>query len=353
MATNDAQLSIGQHRIGEGHRPFVIAEVSGNHNGSLDRALDIVRAAAESGAQAIKLQTYRPDTMTIESDAPPFRVSSGHELWGGRTLWDLYRDAHTPWEWHQPIFELANSLGLVAFSSPFDATAVDLLESLDVPAYKIASSEIVDLPLIELAASKGRPMVISTGMASVAEIAAAVNTARATGNDQLVLLSCTANYPANPADSNLRGLSLLRDTFGVTVGLSDHTPGLGAALASVALGAHVIEKHVTLSRDDGGVDAAFSLEPSELAQLVRESAVAAQSLGVCCIGPVEAEREGLRFRRSLYVVADVRAGDRVTPDNVRAIRPSGGLAPEWFEVVDGRIFNRDVARGTALQWEFV
>lgn len=346
-------ITIGPHRIGEGHRPFVIAEVSGNHNGSLDRALEIVRAAAESGAQAIKLQTYRPDTMTIESDEPAFRISTSHELWGDRTLWDLYRDAHTPWEWHAPIFEVANSLGLVAFSSPFDASAVELLESLEVPAYKIASSEIVDLPLISLAASKGKPMIISTGMASIAEIAAAVDAARAAGNDQLILLSCTANYPADPSDSNLLGLALLRDTFGVTVGLSDHTAGLGAALASVALGAHVIEKHVTMSRDEGGLDSAFSLEPAELAQLVRESAIAAQSLGECRIGPVDSEREGLRFRRSLYVVTDVRAGDRVTQDNVRAIRPAGGLAPHEFTLVEGRSFTHDVRRGTALAWSHV
>ncbi|NNG38906.1 pseudaminic acid synthase [Flexivirga sp. ID2601S] len=346
-------LTIDSHRIGDGEQPFVIAEVSGNHGGSLDRALDIVRAAAESGAHAVKLQTYRPETMTIESDAPGFRLSDGHELWGGRTLWDLYTQAHTPSEWHAPIFELARSLGLVAFSSPFDATAVDLLESLDVPAYKIASSEIIDLPLIERVAKTGKPLILSTGMASVAEIAAAVDTARAAGCTELALLSCTANYPADPADSNLRGLRLLADTFDVVVGLSDHTLGVGAALASVALGGSIVEKHLTLSRDDGGVDSAFSLLPGELALLVRESAVAARALGDERIGAVASEREGLRFRRSLYVVADVRAGDRVTPETVRAIRPAGGLAPELFGVVEGRTFTRDVPRGTALDWALV
>lgn len=351
--TDPVDITIGKHTIGPGHRPFIIAEVSGNHDGSLDKALDIVRMVADSGAQAVKLQTYKPETITIDSDAPDFRLSDGHQLWGGRTLWDLYQEAHTPWEWHAPIFELANSLGLACFSSPFDPTAVDLLESLDTPAYKIASSEIVDLPLVRLAASKGKPMIISTGMASISEIDAAVTAARSTGNEQIVVLSCTADYPANPEDSNLRGIPVLQDAFGTHVGLSDHTPGIGAPLAAVALGAVVVEKHVTLAREGGGVDSSFSLEPHELASLARESEVAWQCLGQPRIGATAGEREGLRFRRSLYVVQDVRAGDPVTADNVRSIRPAGGLPTDLFDTVEGRTFTADTARGTALTWDLI
>ncbi len=348
-----SSVRIGSHDIGPEHRPFIIAEVSGNHDGSLDKALDIVRMVADSGAQAVKLQTYKPSTITIESDAPDFRLSAGHELWGGRTLWDLYEEAHTPWEWHQPIFELATSLGLVAFSSPFDPTAVELLESLGAPAYKIASSEIVDLPLIRLVASQGKPIIISTGMASVGEIHAAVQAARSVGNEQIVVLSCTANYPADPAESNLRGIPVMRDAFQALIGLSDHTMGVGAAIAAVAMGACVVEKHVTLSRDEGGVDSAFSLEPHELRSLVTESEKAWKALGVPRIGAREQEREGLRFRRSLYVVADVQAGDAVTAENVRSIRPANGLPPDEFDRVVGRTFTRDVARGTALSLDLI
>lgn len=351
--TDPDDITIGAHTIGPGHRPFIIAELSGNHDGSLDKAMDIVRIVADAGAHAVKLQTYKPETITIDSDADDFRLSDGHQLWGGRTLWDLYREAHTPWEWHQPIFELAASLGLICFSSPFDPTAVDLLESLATPAYKIASSEIVDLPLIRLAAGKGKPMIISTGMASISEIDAAVSAARSTGNDRIIVLSCTADYPANPQESNLRGIPVLRNAFGTHVGLSDHTPGIGAPLAAVALGAVVVEKHVTLARAGGGVDSSFSLEPAELAALVRESEVAWQCLGEPRIGATSGEREGLRFRRSLYVVQDVRAGDEVTVDNVRSIRPAHGLAPDLFAAVAGRTFTTDVVRGTALTWDLV
>lgn len=353
MSTQLPDITIGKHSIGPDHAPFIIAEVSGNHDGSLDKALDIVRMVADSGAQAIKLQTYKPETITIDSDAPDFRLSDGHELWGGRTLWNLYTEAHTPWEWHEPIFRLANDLGLVCFSSPFDATAIDLLESLDTPAYKIASSEIVDLPLIRLAASKGKPIIISTGMASISEIDAAVTAARSTGNEQIIVLSCTADYPANPEESNLRGIPVMRDAFDAHIGLSDHTPGIGAPLAAVALGAVVVEKHVTLAREGGGVDSSFSLEPDELAALVRESEVAWQCLGQARIGAKAGEREGLRFRRSLYVVEDVKAGDVVSPANVRSIRPALGLAPDLFRVVEGRTFTTDVSRGTALSWDLI
>ncbi|WP_432849167.1 pseudaminic acid synthase [Amycolatopsis sp. CA-161197] len=348
-----SEVRIGAHTLGPDRPPFVIAEMSGNHNGDLDRALAIVDAIADTGAQAVKLQTYRPDTITIDVDGPAFRIGDGHSLWGGENLYKLYEKAHTPWEWHEPIFERARSRGLEAFSSPFDPTAVELLESLDVPAYKIASSEIVDLPLIDLCARTGKPLVISTGMASIAEIDAAVQTARAAGNDQLIVLGCTASYPASPSESNLRGLPVLAGVTGTLVGLSDHTPGIGAPLAAVALGAVAIEKHVTLARADGGVDSEFSLEPAELAALVVESHRAWEALGRPVIGPRESEKEGLRLRRSLYVVADVRAGDEVTPANVRSIRPAGGLAPAEIANVLGRTFRVDAAKGTALTWDLI
>ncbi|MEV4201123.1 pseudaminic acid synthase [Micromonospora globbae] len=346
-------VEIGPHRIGPGHRPLVVAEMSGNHNGSLDRALAIVDAVAASGAHALKLQTYRPDTITIDVDAPAFRISDGHDLWGGERLYQLFERAHTPYEWHEPIFERARRHGLTVFSSPFDRTAVELLEKLDAPAYKIASSELVDLPLIRLVASTGKPVVISTGMATVGEIDAAVRAAREAGAGGIVLLACTASYPAPPQDSNLRRLPVLADTFGVPVGLSDHTPGIGVPVASVALGACLIEKHVTLRRADGGVDSDFSLEPEELAALTVESERAWAALGGTTIGPTPTEREGLRFRRSLFVVSDVRAGDPVTAANVRSIRPAGGLPPADLDRVLGRTFTRDVPRGTPLSWDLI
>lgn len=346
-------MKIAEHAIGQDVRPFVIAEMSGNHNGDLDRALSIVDAVAVSGAQALKLQTYRPDTITIDVDAPAFRISAGHDLWGGERLYELFEKAHTPYEWHPAIFQRAREHGLTVFSSPFDPSAIELLEELGAPAYKIASSELVDLPLIRLAARTGKPLVISTGMATVGEIDAAVRTAREAGCESLALLACTAAYPAPPADSNLRRLPVLAQTFGVPVGLSDHTPGIGVAVASVALGACLIEKHVTLARSDGGVDSEFSLEPAELSTLVTESERAWAALGGTAVGPTPAEREGLRFRRSLYVVEDVHAGDEVTTANVRSIRPAGGLAPDQIGAVLGRTFARDAARGTPLTWDLV
>lgn len=346
-------IEIAGRAIGADRPPFVIAEMSGNHNGSLERALAIVDAAAAAGAHALKLQTYRPDTITIDADGPAFRLGDGHELWGGERLYELFERAHTPWEWHEPIFDRARALGLVPFSSPFDPTAVEFLEKLDAPAYKIASSEIVDLPLIRLAAGTGKPLIISTGMASAGEIHAAVQAARDGGCTQLAVLACTASYPASPAESNLRALPLLAGLTGAVVGVSDHTPGLGAALAAVALGACLIEKHVTTARSDGGVDAAFSLEPAELAALVVESERAWQSLGSPVIGPRASEREGLRFRRSLYVVRQVRAGEPVTGQNVRSIRPAGGLPPAAAAEVMGRRFTRDAAPGTPLTWDLI
>ena len=346
-------IDIGGVAVGPLHPPVIVAEMSGNHDGSLAKALDIVRAVADTGAQVLKLQTYTPDTITIDSAADAFRLSADHQLWGGRTLHDLYLEAHTPWEWHEPIFELARDLGLVAFSTPFDPTAIDFLEKLETPAYKVASSELVDLPLIRLMARTGKPLLISTGMATLGEIDAAVAAARETGNDNVVVLACTASYPAPAEESNLRRIPLLSRALGTQVGLSDHTLGLGCAIAAVALGATVVEKHVTLERGSGGVDAAFSLEPDELRALRAESEAAWRGLGTGVVGPTEHEKEGLRLRRSLYVVADARAGDVVGPENVRSIRPAGGLPPDEFGRVVGRTFRSDVSRGTPLTWDLI
>ena len=346
-------LRIGTRTVGLDAPPFVIAEMSGNHNGSLDRALRIVDAVADSGAQALKLQTYTADTMTIELAEREFVIDDPASLWAGRTLYDLYREAHTPWDWHAPIFERARSRGLVAFSTPFDATAVDFLESLDVPCYKIASFENVDLPLIRKVAATGKPLVISTGLATLAEIGEAVAAARGAGCRDLILLKCTSAYPASPADSHLRTIAHLREAFGCEVGLSDHTLGIGAAVAAVALGATVIEKHVTLRRADGGVDSAFSLEPPELRQLVEDAERARLALGGVRYGPGANEAGSLRFRRSLYVVRAMRAGEAFSRDNVRAIRPGLGLPPKHIDGVLGRRASRDIAAGTALAWELV
>ena len=344
---------ISGREVGPAAPPFIIAEMSGNHDGDLGRAKDIVRAAAEAGASALKLQTFTADTITVDVDLPAFRISAEHALWPGANLYQLYQKAHTPWEWHEPLFALAQELGMLAFSAPFDPTAVAFLESLDVPCHKIASSELNDLPLVCAVAETGKPIILSTGMATVAEIDAAVRTARSTGNEQIVVLSCTVSYPAAPGDSNLRRIPLLAELFDVVVGLSDHTPGIGAAIAAVALGASVVEKHLVLEREGGGVDAAFSLMPDELAMLVRESGIAWQALGEPRIGPTDSEREGLRFRRSLHVVQDVRAGDVVTHENVRSIRPAGGLQPHEIDLLLGRPFTRDAQKGTAVSWDLV
>lgn len=346
-------LTIGGVPVGPDAPPYVIAEMSGNHNASLARALEIVDAAAEAGAHAVKLQTYTADTITLRSDAAPFRIPAGNPLWPDRTLWELYDEAHTPWEWHEAIFARASERGIAAFSSPFDPTAVDFLAALDAPAYKVASFELVDLPLIRRMAETGRTVIVSTGMASVAEIAAAVDAVRSTGNERLVLLGCTSEYPAEPSSANLRSLPVLSATFQAPVGLSDHTPGIGVAVASVAFGACVIEKHMTLRRADGGVDSAFSLEPEEVARLVVESRAAWEALGSPALGTKAAERANKPFRRSLYVTRDVRAGEVVGPDNVRSVRPAGGLAPDLYAVVAGRTFRRDATLGTPLTWDLV
>ncbi len=353
MASRGRSIQVAQHVISESHRPFIVAEMSGNHNGDLGRALAIVEAIAESGAQSVKLQTYTADTITLNADGPAFRINDSHELWGGRNLYQLYQEAHTPWEWHEPIFARARELGLVPFSSPFDSTAVDLLESLGAPAYKVASLEIGDIALLRRVARTGKPVILSTGAADAADVDLAVRTIRGEGNDQVAVLGCTSSYPASPSESNLRTLPVWRDTWDVVAGLSDHTKGIGVSVAAVAFGACILEKHVTLLRGDGGVDSDFSLEPAELRSLVEESERAWQSLGTIHIGVTEGEAESRRLRRSLYVVEDVRAGEPVTEQNVRSIRPAGGLEPRYLEVVLGRRFSRDVERGTPLAWELV
>lgn len=308
---------------------------------------------ADAGAPSIKLQTYRADTITIDHDGPAFRITEGHDLWGGRKLFDLYEQAHTPWEWHEPIFARARDHGLIPFSSPFDATAVDLLEDLDIAVYKIASLEIGDIPLLRRVARTGKPMILSTGAADAADIDLAVKVLREEGNEQIVVLGCTSSYPASPATTNLRTIPVLRDTWDVVVGLSDHTYGVGVSVAAVAFGAAVLEKHVTLARADGGVDSGFSLEPHELRALVDESGRAWEALGHVQIGPTEDEAESRRLRRSLFVVQDVRAGDVANEENVRSIRPAGGLEPRFMDVVLGRTFTRDASFGTPLTWDLI
>lgn len=344
-------LKIGSRLIGSEHPPFVIAEMSGNHNQSLDRALSIVEAAAEAGAHAIKLQTYTADTMTLDIDRAEFTITDPNSLWNGRRLYELYQEAHTPWAWHEAIFKRASDLGILAFSSPFDESAIVFLESLQSPAYKIASFELTDLKLIARAAQTGKPLILSTGMATLAEIHSAVQCARDHGADQIALLKCTSTYPATPASTNLRTIPHLRDCFQTQVGLSDHTGGIGAAVASVAMGATVIEKHFTLNRSEGGVDAAFSLEPHELKSLVVETERAWQALGGVQYGPTGAQKKSLMFRRSIFVSEDVRAGAVLQPSQLRIIRPGHGLAPACWDRVCGRTASRDLKRGEPTNWE--
>jgi N-acetylneuraminate synthase len=344
------EFRIADRLIGRDHAPFVIAEMSGNHNQSLDRALEIVEAAAKSGAHALKIQTYTPDTMTLDLDEREFHISDPRSLWEGTSLYKLYGDAHTPWEWHKPIFDRARELDVIPFSTPFDDTAVDFLESLDVPCYKIASFENTDLPLIRRVAATGKPLIISTGMAAVAELDETVRAAREAGCTDLILLKCTSTYPATAGDTNILTIPHLRDMFDCEVGLSDHTMGVGVSVASVALGASVIEKHFTLNRADGGVDSTFSMEPDEMEQLVVETERAWQALGQVSYGPTAAEKKSIQFRRSLYVVQALKAGDLLTPENVRAIRPGLGLPTKYLEQVLGMKVKQDIGRGTALSW---
>ena len=333
--------------------PFIIAEMSGNHNQSLERALAIVDAAADAGVDAVKIQTYTADTMTIDIDTGEFFICDKDSLWKGETLYHLYEKAHTPWEWHTAIFERCKERGIMGFSTPFDDTSVDFLEDLGVPCYKIASFENVDLPLIRKVARTGKPIIASTGMTSVAELSDLVQTVRENGCTDLTLLKCTSSYPASPEGTNLRTIPHMREMFGCAVGLSDHTLGIGAAVASVALGATVIEKHFTLSRVEGGVDAAFSLEPAEMAQLVRECRTAALALGAVSYERAEQEQKSLQFRRSLYVVEDMKAGDVFTEKNLRRIRPGMGLSPKYYDIILGKKANCNITRGTAVQWDLI
>lgn len=348
-----SELQIAGRTIGSGHEPFVIAEMSGNHNQSLERALEIVDAVASSGAHALKLQTYTADTMTLDLNEGDFFISDPCSLWKGTSLYRLYEEAHTPWEWHKPIFDRCRELGLVYLSTPFDDTSVDFLESLDVRCYKLASFENTDIPLVRKIAATGKPMIISTGMATLAELDETVRTAREAGCRDIILLKCTSSYPATPENTNILTIPYLRNVFDCEVGLSDHTMGVGVAVAAVALGATVIEKHFTLRRADGGVDSAFSLEPQEMKTLVVETKRAWQALGRISYGPTEQEKKSLVFRRSLYVVKDMKAGEVISQENVRAIRPGYGLPPKYLERMSGMEIKQDVKRGTPLSWDLL
>ncbi|MEA5616584.1 pseudaminic acid synthase [Cronbergia sp. UHCC 0137] len=347
------QINIAGKKVGANYPPFVVAEMSGNHNQSLNRALEIVEAAAKAGVHGLKIQTYTAETMTLNINEGEFYIKNPDSLWHGQSLYKLYEQTYTPWEWHQPIFDKCKELGIIGFSTPFDATAVDFLESLEVPCYKIASFENTDLPLIRKVASTGKPMIISTGMATVAELDETVRTAREAGCQDLILLKCTSTYPATPENSNLRTIPHLRDLFNVQVGLSDHTMGIGVAVASVALGATFIEKHFTLRRADGGVDSAFSMEPEEMQQLVIESERSWQAMGNIQYGATNAEKDSLVFRRSLYISQDMKAGDIFTPDNLRAVRPGFGLPPKYYQVLLGKKVTKNLAAGTSLDWNIL
>ena len=346
-------IKISGRKVGAGSVPLVIAEMSGNHNQSLERALEIVDAAAQSGAHALKIQTYTAETMTIDIHEREFFISDEKSLWKGQSLFNLYKEAYTPWEWHEAIFDRAKNHKMLAFSTPFDKTAVDFLENLNVPCYKIASFENTDLPLIRYVAATGKPMIISTGMATFAELDETVEAARSAGCNDLVLLKCTSTYPSTPDDSNILTIPEMRKRYGCEIGLSDHTMGVGVAVAAVALGATVIEKHFTLQRADGGVDSAFSMEPQEMAQLVIETERAWQAMGKVHDGPTEKETASLVFRRSLYVVEDMKVGDTFTAKNLRAIRPGYGLAPKFYDHTIGKTVKRDVARGTPLSHDLI
>jgi N-acetylneuraminate synthase len=348
-----SNVIINGHEIGEGKRPFIIAEMSGNHNGSLHRAFELVDAAADAGAQAIKLQTYTPDTMTLDLETRDFLIEDQTSLWKGKRLYELYKEAQTPWDWHDKIFAYANAKGLTAFSTPFDFTAVDFLESLNVPCYKLASFEITHLPLIKKISRTRKPLIISTGMATIAEIAQAVETAVENGAKHIILLKCTSEYPANPTDSNLKTIPVMRRAFDLNIGLSDHTLGIGAAIASVALGSCVIEKHLTLSRGQGGVDAGFSLEPSELKSLVEEINRAWLSLGETRFGRTVGEANSIKFRRSIYALETINKGEKFSEKNIALIRPSYGLAPHNFELVLGLKASRKIERGEPLRWDMI
>ena len=346
-------IKIGERSIGVSFRPFVIAELSGNHGGSLERALNLVRAAADSGVDGIKLQTYKPETMTLDIRKNEFIIGENSSLWSGRSLYDLYTEGQTPWEWHAPIFQLAKDLGLIGFSTPFDSSAAEFLHNLNVPCFKIASSENVDVQLIRKVASFGKPLIISTGMASISEIDDAVSVARNNGCKDLILLKCSASYPADSSEANLRTIPNMRDVFNCEIGISDHTLGIGTSISAVALGASVIEKHLTLDKLDGAVDSKFSMNPAEMKQLVNEVHDSWLSLGTVKYGPSKSEEASVRYRRSLYIVEEVRSGEILSIENVRAIRPGLGLPIKNLEIVLGRKVNRNVAKGTPLTWDII
>jgi N-acetylneuraminate synthase len=348
------EIQIGPFKVGPGHRPFLIAEMSGNHNQSLDRALAIVEAAAKAGAHALKLQTYTAETMTIDLKDGDFMISDDKSLWKGRNLFDLYKEAYTPWEWHAPIMKKCRELGMVCFSTPFDETAVDFLEELNVPCYKIASFENTCIPLIKKVAKLKKPMIISTGMASVGELEETVRTVREMGCEDLILLKCTSTYPATPENTNVLTIPHMRELFNVQVGLSDHTMGCGVSIASVALGAPIIEKHFTLRRADGGVDSTFSMEPEEFKTLSVETERAWQSLGRVVYGTQSAQEEKSKaFRRSIYVAEDLKAGDVLTEKNIRCVRPGFGLETKYYEQILGRKVSKDLKKGSPMKLEFL
>ncbi|WP_410981716.1 pseudaminic acid synthase [Bacillus cereus] len=347
------EVEINGRKIGRNQQPFIIAEMSGNHNQSLERALQIVEAAAKAGAHALKIQTYTADTMTLDIDNKDFKIEDTDSLWKGNTLYKLYQKAYTPWEWHKPLFDRCKELGITPFSTPFDETAVDFLESLNVPCYKIASFENTDIPLICKAASTGKPLIISTGMATISELDETVKAARTAGCKDLILLKCTSTYPASPENTNIYTIPHMRELFQCEVGLSDHTLGIGTAVASIALGAAVIEKHFTLSRADGGVDSAFSIEADELKSLVIETERAWKALGKIYYGPTDMEKSSLKFRRSLYVAQDMKAGDLLTVENIKAIRPGYGLAPKYLPILLGKKVKKDVVKGTPVSWDLI
>ncbi len=346
-------LKIGNNKIGRNNSPFIIAEMSGNHNQSLERALQIVEAAAKSGVHAIKLQTYTPDTMTIDIENEDFYINDPKSPWKGNYLYNLYQQAYTPWDWHKSIFDRCKELGIIGFSTPFDETAVDFLESLKVPCYKIASFENNHLPLIKKVAQTGKPIILSTGMANLTELEEAVLTAKQNGCKDIILLKCTSSYPSTPKDSNILTIPHMRELFNCEVGLSDHSLGIGVAIAGVALGATVIEKHFTTSRANGGVDSAFSMEPHEMKALVLETEKAWQSLGEIKYGPTEEEKKSLSFRRSLYIAEDMIEGEVFTKENLRVIRPGFGLPPRYYEILLGKRISKHVKKGTPVSWDMI
>ncbi|MGV4322569.1 pseudaminic acid synthase [Bacillus mojavensis] len=347
------EINIDGRSIGPHHPPFIIAEMSGNHNQSLERAFHIIEAAAKAGAHALKIQTYTADTMTLNIDTKDFKIEDNDSLWSGSTLYTLYQQAYTPWEWHKPIFDKCRELGMIPLSTPFDESAVDFLEDLGVPIYKIASFENTDIPLIKKVAATGKPIIISTGMATVAEIDETITAAKEAGCKELILLKCTSTYPASPVNTNISTIPHMKELFNCQVGLSDHTMGTGVAVASVALGATVIEKHFTLSRADGGVDSAFSLEPPELKELVVETERAWQALGQITYGPTDMEKASLKFRRSIYVTNDIKAGEIFTKENIKVIRPGYGLKPKYFDVMIGKTASKHLPAGTPLGWDSI